>query len=107
MAGWPVYSTCFFAGRITPAGIATLYTVPDGFVAVLSDVCMFTLASGTNVAYIEDDSGYPVGMLTSTGVADAQRLSCRQVFDAGVGMCINAAAGEWFCRYSGSLISLP
>lgn len=46
----PIYSTSFSVAQIAPGQDATLYTVAAGFVAVLRDVELLTVAVGDYVA---------------------------------------------------------
>jgi len=108
-----VYSTCFVHKRVSDLGASVLYTVPDGYVAVVRDIILY-------VDY--DQSGGLIGIssLPESGSDQYVYLALQltavpgtlyhedlhQVCGPGVQLLAVNGVSEFNCRISGYLLTL-
>jgi hypothetical protein len=102
------YSTPFFTGTAT-SELQTLYTVPDGYVAVVRDVSFFAAGAAIDNVYLVVVNPGPLSaVIAAVGNLAANagaHWEGRQVLAAGGLLELGAYGTDLFCAVSGYLLS--
>lgn len=100
-----VYSHRFAAGDRSSGGSSTVYTVPDGFVAVLRDIAV-TPTTGSGTTALINLSGVAIMFgRTLTGQYVTAHEEGRWVLNAGDAIEVQSVTGEFQYVLSGYLLS--
>jgi hypothetical protein len=102
-----LYSTLFYAGVVTTATPAALYTVPADYVVVVRDI-VTRLSSGSADTITVYDGTNLVTLLVATPATTAATSiwQGRQVFTAGQVIAAAVTGGTWQLRISGYLLTV-
>ena len=101
-----VYSTRFAWIAVSSGTTSTLFTVPSGKVAVVTDVDLWNWDSSTGQCELgEGTSGVTVQLLVAAGGTQAPPWRTRFVLQAGETLSFTRSSGKWLGQVSGYLLT--